>query len=218
MQGEIIPELTNAFADYWNTTRPRRLPELRSPTDRPWSAPVRVTRNVPTALVFPIRYMYLEAIDRANSHVYLTHAYFIPDVDFSKALVDAVRRGVDVRIIVPHHSNHIVADWLSHGLYSMLLEGGVRIFLYQGTMIHAKTATIDGTWATIGTANLDRLSLSWNYEITVDAVSPELAADMEATFAMDLSNSVELTHDEWEKRNVLSKISERILIPLRPLL
>ncbi len=218
LHGEIVPELENAFVDYWNIARPRKLPELESPSERPWAAPVRVTRNVPSSLVFPIRYMYLEAIDRADRYIHLTHAYFIPDNDLTKGLLDAVRRGVDVRIIVPAESNHILADWLSRGLYSTLLRGGVRIFLYQGTMIHAKTATIDGTWATIGTANLDRLSLSWNYEINFDAVSPELAADMEVTFDMDLSNSVELTLDEWEKRSALSKVSEKILIPLRPLL
>jgi cardiolipin synthase len=218
LHGSIVAELENAFVDYWNIARSASLPELESPTGRSWTSPVRVTRNVPSALVFPIRYMYLEAIDRAHSYIYLTHAYFIPDNDLTKALLDAVRRGVDVRLIVPARSNHIIADWLSRGLYSVLLRGGVRIFLYQGTMIHAKTATIDGQWSTIGTANLDRLSLSWNYEINVDAASTDLAADMEKTFAMDLSNSVELTLDDWERRGMLSKVSERILVPLRPFL
>jgi cardiolipin synthase len=179
---------------------------------------MQLTRNVPSALVFPIRYMYLEAIDRASDHIYLTHAYFIPDNDLTKALLDAVKRGVDVRIILPAESNHIIADWLSYGLYSVLLQGGVRIFRYQGAMIHAKTATIDGHWATIGTANLDRLSLSWNYEINLDVIDRDVAAEMERTFRMDLSNSVELTLDEWNRRPHLSKISERILIPLRPFL
>ncbi|WP_211223114.1 phospholipase D-like domain-containing protein [Propionicicella superfundia] len=218
LRGETVAELDNAFVDYWNIARPPALPELDSPTGRGWTSPVRITRNVPSALVFPIRYMYLEAIDRAEKYIYLTHAYFIPDNDLTKALLDAVRRGVDVRIIVPAQSNHIIADWLSRGLYTVLLRGGVRIFRYQGTMIHAKTATIDGEWSTIGTANLDRLSLSWNYEINVDAASPDLAGDMEKTFRMDLANSVELTLDEWERRNLLSKASERILVPLRPFL
>lgn len=218
IRGEGVAELENAFVDYWNLARNEALPELRSPTDRSWTSPVRITRNVPSSLVFPIRYMYLEAIDKASRYIYLTHAYFIPDDDLTKALLDAVRRGVDVRIIVPAASNHIIADWLSRGLYSVLLRGGVRIFLYKGTMIHAKTATIDGQWSTIGTANLDRLSLSWNYEINVDAASPELAADMEKTFSMDLANSEELTLEGWNQRSVLSKVSERILVPLRPLL
>ena len=63
---------------------------------------------------------------------------------------------MDVRIIIPAESNHIVADWLSRGFYSHLLRNGIRLLLYQGAMVHAKTATIDGQWSTIGTANIDR--------------------------------------------------------------
>ncbi len=216
--GEIVAELENAFVDYWNQARSGRLPELESPRDRIWTSPVRISRNVPSALVFPIRYMYLEAIDKAAERLWLTHAYFIPDNDLTKALLDAVARGVDVRIIVPAQSNHIVADWLSRGIYGVLLQGGVRIFLYQHAMVHAKTATIDGTWSTIGTANLDRLSLSGNYEINIEVVSPDLAREMENIFEMDLSNSVELTADQWNGRSALMKLTEQVLVPLRPLL
>lgn len=216
--GEIVSELENAFVDYWNQARPRRLPELPSPRARSWTSPVRISRNVPSAMVFPIRYMYLEAIDKAAERLWLTHAYFIPDNDLTEALLDAVKRGVDVRIVVPAQSNHIIADWLSRGLYGVLLQGGVRIFLYQHTMVHAKTATIDGQWSTIGTANLDRLSLSGNYEINIEIVSAELAAEMEQIFEMDLSHSVELTAEAWSRRPTLSKVSETVLVPLRPLL
>lgn len=216
--GEIVVELENAFVDYWNQAKPSGLPELKSPVERSWTSPVRISRNVPSAMVFPIRYMYLEAIDKAADRLWLTHAYFIPDNDLTKALLDAVKRGVDVRIIVPAQSNHIVADWLSRGIYSVLLTGGVRIFLYQNAMVHAKTATIDGQWSTIGTANLDRLSLSGNYEINIEVANPELAAEMERIFEMDLSNSVELTAADWTRRPAISKLSETLLVPLRPLL
>jgi cardiolipin synthase len=133
-------------------------------------------------------------------------------------LMRAARRGVDVRIIVPAESNHIVADWLSRGFYGQLLRSGVRLLLYQGAMVHAKTATIDGQWSTIGTANLDRLSLLGNYEINIEVFSPDVARQLEEIFAIDSSNTVEMTEGEWKSRHAMVKFSETVLAPLRPLL
>src|SRR5690606_9593441 len=162
---------------------------------------------------FPIRGMYLEAIDRAQHHVWLTHAYLVPDRDMLDALLQAVERGVDVRIVVPAESNHIIADWLSRGFYTTLLKGGVRLFLYQGAMVHAKTATIDGQWSTIGTANIDRLSLLGNYEINVEVFDADAAEQMDQIFAVDAGNCVELTLERLQQRHLLSNFSDSVLPP-----
>jgi cardiolipin synthase len=148
----------------------------------------------------------------------MTHAYFIPDQDILTGLVRAARRSVDVRIIIPAESNHIVADWLSRGFYSQLLRNGIRLFLYQGAMVHAKTATIDGQWSTIGTANIDRISLLGNYEINMEVFNPAVAQQMEEVFAIDSSNTIELTLNDWQRRHAMVKFSETVLSPLRPLL
>jgi len=216
--GEAVADLANAFVDYWNQISPKGSPYLESPTDRAWESPIRVTRNVPSVGVYPIRYSYLEAIDRASERIWLTHAYLIPDDDLTLALLEAADRGVDVRIIVPAESNHIVADWLSRGFYALLLSRGIRLFLYQNAMVHAKTATIDGMWSTIGTANLDRLSLMGNYEINIEITDADVAAEMESIFAMDAGNCIELTLTEWQNRPLAAKISEKVITPLRPLL
>lgn len=126
--------------------------------------------------------------------------------------------GVDVQIIVPQESNHIVADWLSRGFYGQLLASGVKLFLYQGAMVHAKTATIDGQWSTIGTANIDRISLLGNYEINIEVFSPEVAHQLEAIFEVDRGNSRQLSAGEWKSRHAMVKFSETVLAPLRPLL
>jgi len=173
---------------------------------------------VPSVGVYPIRYSYLEAIDRASERIWLTHAYLIPDDDLTLALLEAADRGVDVRVIVPAESNHIVADWLSRGFYRLLLSHGVRLFLYQGAMVHAKTATIDGVWSTIGTANLDRMSLMGNYEINIEITDTDVAAEMQEIFTMDAGNCVELTLEQWQHRSLAAKVSETVLAPLRPLL
>ena len=161
--------------------------------------------------------MYLEAIDRASERIWLTHAYLIPDEDLVAALRAAVNRGVDVRIIVPARSNHVVADWLSRGYYSRLLQSGVRLFLYQAAMVHSKTGTIDGHWSTIGTANLDRLSLWGNYEVNLEITDKGVAHHMEAVFQVDQSNCIELTETRWEQRSWIAKATEAFLSPWRPL-
>ncbi len=216
--GPAVWELRNAFVDFWNRWRTDDLPVLQDVGSQHWLPHLRAARNAPSELVFPIRGLYLDAIDRACSHVYITQAYFIPDADILTALLNASARGVDVRVLVPERSNHVVADWLARGHYATLLRGGVRIFLYQGAMIHAKTATIDGAWSTVGTANIDRLSLTGNYEINLEIVDAQAAGRLEDIFRMDLGNARELTLEEWERRSVLKKVAELVLSPLRPLL
>ncbi|GAA3729369.1 phospholipase D-like domain-containing protein [Salinactinospora qingdaonensis] len=218
MVGPSVWELENAFCDFWNMNRSAHQPALDDVGTTHWNAAIRAHRNVPEQLIYPIRGMFLEAIDRAKEHIYITQAYFIPDREILNALIAAARRGVDVRVLVPYASNHVVADWLSRGCYSTLLRGGVTLWLFQDAMIHAKTATIDGHWSTIGTANVDRLSLTGNYEINVEIFDDGVASHLEAVFANDCTNAWPLTEEEWRRRPLIAKLSEAILSPLRPLL
>ncbi len=190
---------------------------LRSATSE-WEPRIRVHRNVPRLWMFPIRSMYLEAINRAQRNIWMTHAYFIPDEGFVDSLVDAARRGVDVALLLPAKSNHIVADWISRGYFRRMLDAGVSIHRFRDAMVHAKTATIDGSWTTIGTANVDRLSMSGNYEINVEIIDPGLAEALERVFTVDQSNSLELTQAEWEARDIYRRFTEFLPNPLRPLL
>jgi cardiolipin synthase len=220
--GPGVWDLKRAFADFWNLNRRRRF----RPSERPllletastWEPTIRFHRNVPRLWMFPIRSMYLEAIARASKNIWLTTAYFLPDPDFAEALTAAARRGVDVRLLIPAKSNHVVSDWISRGYFSQLLDAGVKVLRYRDAMVHAKTATIDGTWSTVGTANIDRLSLTGNYEINVEIIDPELAGSLEEIFGVDESNSLELTKAEWEARDLYRRFTEFVLNPLRPLL
>jgi len=218
LTGPAVWELRNAFVDFWNRWRTPDLPILEVKGADRWLPTLRAARNSPAELRFPIRNIYLDALERATSHVLITQAYFIPDHDIREALMRAAARGVDVRILVPERSNHVVADWLARGHYAGLLRGGVRIFLYQGAMIHAKTATVDSRWSTIGTANIDRLSLTGNYEINMEIISAPMARTLDEIFAMDLTQAHELTLAEWDDRSVFARIGERFVAPLGPLL
>ncbi|MEI5673989.1 MULTISPECIES: phospholipase D-like domain-containing protein [unclassified Nocardioides] len=220
--GPGVWDLKRAFADFWNLNRRRRIRASERPllleTASTWEPRIRIHRNVPRLWMFPIRSMYIEAINRASVNVWMTQAYFTPDQDFVDAMKEAARRGVDVRLLVPLKSNHIVADWISRGYFSQLLGAGVRIFRFKDAMVHAKTSTVDGSWSTVGTANIDRLSLQGNYEINVEVFDEAFAQTLEEIFATDQSNCLELTQGEWEARDLHRKFTEMILAPLRPLL
>ncbi|MGA8987507.1 phospholipase D-like domain-containing protein [Aeromicrobium sp.] len=218
IEGPAVWDLDNAFIDFWNTHPKRRGASLEQLGRAGWSPQIRAHRNVPRQLMYPIRGMYLEAIDRAQRSIDITAAYFIPDHDILSGLLEARRRGVRVRILVPKVSNHVVTDWLSRGFYGRLLRGGVEIHRYTGHMVHAKTATIDGEWTTIGTANIDRLSLLGNYEINLEILDRGLAAGMQAVFDDDCDKSERLELDEWMRRPMVARVYEWILKPLGPLL
>lgn len=218
IKGPAAWEVENVFIDFWNDHRGAGLPRIADLDARDWDPRIIVYRNDPQLLIFPIRTAYLEAIDRAQRHVYLTHAYFIPDRPILRRLLDAAARGVDVRVLLPEASNHRLADWLARGYYTRCLAGGIRLLLYQNAMVHAKTATIDGIWSTIGTANMDRLSLVGNFEVNVEFYDEPLARQMEGIFLDDASNTREVTLEEWRRRPLLEKLAETMLLPLRPFL
>ncbi|MEO6827955.1 MAG: phospholipase D-like domain-containing protein [Microbacteriaceae bacterium] len=218
LSGPAIFELGHSFAQVWNHLSGRRSARLSPYNAAPWNPPLRAINNIPADLVYPIRAVYLDAISRAQSHIHLTTAYFIPDQQILTALIEAARRGVDVQIMIPEESNHVVADWLSRGFYSALLSEDITLLLYRNAMIHAKTASIDGHWSVVGTANIDRLSLGFNYETVLEVQDSAFAANMELIFQADSGNCRRVTRQEWGTRHPAARVAETALTPLRTML
>ena len=213
LRGPAAAGLTQSFIAFWNRFCPAN-EQIMQRYHRSVDSRIAIGQNEAMRLSFPIRDLYIAAIDQAEQFIFLTTAYFVPDRMLLEALKAAARRGVDVRVLVPWVSNHVVADWISHSYFTDCLQGGVRIFGYRYTMLHAKTCTIDGQWSTVGTCNLDRLSLVGNCEINVGIYSAEFARQMSALFAEDTAERFELTMEQWKSRPWYNKVSERILAPL----
>lgn len=213
IQGLAAADLAQAFTDFWNRQQPasqriiRHYPRRIDPL-------INVRGTNAMRLTFPIRDMYIEAIDRAEHSIRLTNAYFVPDSMLLDALISAAKRGVDVQVLVPWISNHVVVDWLTRGYFTDCLKSGIRVFGYRH-MLHAKTCTVDGQWTTVGTANLDRLSSVGNYEINVEIYGESLAHQMEELFECDTTNAFELKLEEWNLRPWYKRLGEMILSPLR---
>ncbi|MGY8799227.1 MAG: phospholipase D-like domain-containing protein [Longimicrobiales bacterium] len=132
------------------------------------------------------------AAARARQRIWITDAYFVAPRSISEALGAAAQQGVDVRILVPAHNNWPLVRSLSRGGYRFLLESGVRVFEWQGPMIHAKTSVVDGIWCRVGSSNLNSASLMGNWELDVGVLDVSLAGQLEGLFLADLASSSEI--------------------------
>lgn len=156
----------------------------------------------------PIYRAYIEAMQRAESRIWITQAYFAPDDTFLELLGDAAGRGVDVRLIVPGISDSAAILHASRSRYGKLLERGMRIYETTGTFLHAKTAVIDGVWSTVGSSNLDYRSFLHNDEVNAIVMGSYFGSQMEAQFEVDLEATREVTFAEWKRRPYLDRLKE----------
>ena len=167
------------------------------------------------------RFMYrelLNTIKNAKHYLYLTTPYFLPDFNILREMKKASKRGVKVYLLIPKNPNHILIDIGSGTFFNDLLKNKVRIFRYDKSMIHSKTAVADGTWSTIGSLNLDNISLRYNFEGNLVSTDKNFAFGLEKQFLDDLKLSGELTYSQWIKRSLRRKIAEFFIWPFRKLL
>lgn len=155
-----------------------------------------------------IKKAYLRAILRAKKRICITNSYFVPPHWFLTALKKARQRGVEVFILLPRRSDVRIVDYATRALYSRLLKWGVRIFEWEGSVLHAKTAVIDGRWSTIGSSNIDQISFFYNLEVNVVVLGWTFGDKMEGMFWDDLKSSREIRAREWIRRNWLQRLLE----------
>jgi cardiolipin synthase len=175
-------------------------------------------RSSPAAGSFAMYTTFLLAVSAARESISITNPYFVLDRTMQKALVDATRRGVKVRVLVPGEIDHNIVRQASRRQYGDLLRAGIQIYEYAPALLHSKTMVIDGVWATIGSTNLDNRSFALNEELNLILYSRPVARRLERIFEDDLAHSRPVTYAQWRKRPFTSKILEVMALPLRDLL
>ena len=221
LEGPVVKEMHNAFDRMWhradrsNPHAPKHMPKRIKARDREF----RYVTNYPAPHRRHIYSELVDAVRNARKYIYITTPYFVPTPRLMRVLRLAARRGVDVRIMVPEASNHPAADLGARSYFEDLLSSGARIFLYKGEhLIHAKTAIIDGDWATVGSMNLDRISLLYNFEANIITTNGRFAEELIAHFVHDTQSTHEIMLEEWRNRFFTERIPERMIKLIRKFL
>jgi len=210
VEGPVVGELQKLFIETWEKQHGKPLADKAYfPALKVQGKDiVRAIGSTPDAPYSLIYVTLMSAIGNAEKHVYLTNAYFVPDPQLLEALADAARRGVDVKLILPSHSDSDVVFHAGRSHYLALLKAGVRIYERQGALLHSKTALIDGVWSCVGSSNLDWRSFLDNDEINVVVLGREFGQQMQAMFAKDLDASVAIDPATWEGRSPMLRVKE----------
>ncbi|HEX8171662.1 MAG TPA: cardiolipin synthase [Thermoanaerobaculia bacterium] len=219
VEGPVVTQMQFAFMDNWVKSRG----ELLTGLDYfPQLAPrgtqlTQVLKSSPSEGSSAVKLLYIVSIVSAQKSIYLSSAYFVPDLDTIRALEGAVRRGVDVRVIVPGEFTDVpIVRHAGRLFYGHLLRRGIRVFEYQPTMMHAKTMVVDGIWTSVGSSNFDDRSFRLNDEVNVNIYDEGLAAQMEKMFFEDLARSEEITRRRWLQRPWMDRVKERVAGWLKP--
>jgi len=158
--------------------------------------------------------MYLFAISSAHRTIYLTNPYFVPDTGITEAVVKARQRGVKVVLLLPGAIDHEIVATASRAGFGRLLDAGVEIYEYQSGLLHAKTMTIDGVWAMVGSANMDNRSLALNNEISLVAYDRDVAGRLQSIFEEDRSHSQPVDARRWRARSLWKRFWEFLSVPV----
>ena len=150
---------------------------------------------------------YLSAIDHAQSEIIIANAYFVPGRRFRKALIEAAKRGVNVKLLLQGRMEYFLM-FATHAFYHVFLKNGIEIYEYRKSFMHSKVAVIDNYWSTIGSSNIDPFSLLLAHEANIlvqnTAFAHELRADIEASIN---SGAHQVTTQSWAKGNILQRMA-----------
>lgn len=210
IEGPVVAEFQKLFLQTWEK---QKGPALAAKAYFPKLAPqgkdiVRAIGSTPDDPYSLIYLTLISAIGNAEKFVHLTNAYFVPDPQLLKALLDAAARGVEVQLILPSHSDSELVFHAGRAHYAGLLAGGVQIYERQGALLHAKTAVIDGVWSTVGSTNLDWRSFMDNDEVNAVVLGRDFATQMQAMHQQDLDASVRIEPHAWANRPLKFKLKE----------
>ena len=217
IEGPVVAKMQAAFQEHWIKTFQEALtgadqfPALPASGDA--KAQVVTSRSFSVA---PVALLQAVAFTAAEKRIWITNSYCTPTENQVEHLVKAVKRGVDVRLLLPgDHHDQPQTESAGRVAYGKMLEGGVKIFEYQPTMIHVKSVVIDGLFSMIGSSNFDARSSEINEELDVVVYDQNFGREMETTFEKDLAQSREYTLQQFQNRSLWERTTEWLMLPFR---
>lgn len=221
-RGDAIDQMQMRFIKDWNFTAKNGIIQLSEKyfPKRVQFDGVRtqIVSSGPDTQWKNVRNGYFKMMNEAESHIYLTTPYFVPDDGIFEALRVAALSGLDVRIIIPGNPDHFFVYWASMSYLGELLEAGVKVYQYEKGFIHAKVLTIDGTVSSVGSANMDIRSFDLNFEVNAFMYDEDITKVLEDDFKNDLRCCVEITKEWYHRRRWWFKVREAIARLISPML
>jgi cardiolipin synthase A/B len=212
IEGPLVNRLQTVFSENWiEETGEVFAGEQYFPRlEAVGSTPAHVAYSSPAGSVSSVELLHLLAIASARKQILIQNPYFLPDPEDIDVIVEAVARGVDVRIMMPSDSatDAAIVQHASHHRFGALLEGGVRIFEYGKTGLHQKVIIVDGMWSSVGSTNFDDRSFELNDEISVGMIDPEIAAVLMEAWEEDMKHAEEWSVEKWKNRSVAHKLTD----------
>jgi len=217
IEGPVVIFLQAAFAESWLETTGIAIggenffPRL----DPVGNLTGQIVKSSPSGGSFQNYMLFLLSINSAKKSILITNPYFIPDDVMTEALVKAAGRGVRVEILLPGKIDSQLTYTASRSHYGPLLLGGVHVYEYKASLLHAKTIVVDGVWATIGSTNFDNRSFALNQEINLTVYNREIAQRLERIFAADIEYSERITYEQWQSRSLYERVMEMFAFPIK---
>ena len=219
--GPAVEWMQAAFVENWIEAAGEALGgDAYFPRAQPSQGPVavQVVRSSPEGGSYAIYNTLLIALNAARHSVRITNPYFLLDDAMTKAVVDRVRRGVAVEVLVPGTIDHAFVRQASRATWGDLLKAGVKIYEYQPALLHAKTMVIDGRWATVGSTNLDPRSFALSQELNVVVYDRGVARQLDEIFKADVAHAKRIDYATWDDRGLRARLFELVVFPVRDML
>jgi len=210
IEGPAVADLERLFLDNWSQQNGGPLNEADFfPPQKPRDGQVvRIIGSTPDHSE-PLFYItLLSAIRNAEQRIWISTGYFVPTHQEVELLLEAARRGVDVRLLLPSHTDNQFTVDVARSHYGDLLEAGVRIYELQGGVLHSKIAVIDGVWSAVGSSNFDGRSVLFNDEVDAVVLGRETAAQLEEAFSDDIKMSSRIEPGTWKERPLAERFNE----------
>ena len=216
IRGTAARHLEDLFRGTWRDAEcTGKVPPLAAPAVEAGNTLVQIVASSPDDETNDIYATLLSVLAYAQRSVDVTMAYFVPDDTLEKAIKDAARRGVTVRIILPSYSDFSGVFYAGRAHYDELLESGVKLYELENAFLHSKSIVVDGVWSSIGSTNFDWRSFVHNNEISVCVIGEDFAGQMTNMFNTDLADSKEITLATWKKRGFRQRFKEWMWLPIQ---
>ena len=220
VKGDILESLIYSFIIDWNFQKnDTYLPELKREKERELnSTGIQLVTDGPIGHWNNLSLMFLKAISSAKRLIWIQTPYFLPTDALFNALQAAALAHVDVRIMMPENTDSILLHYASFSYVTQCLEAGIKVYLYQPGMLHAKAMVIDDSLVTAGSTNFDFRSFENNFECNLFIHDSTINRKMRDIFYNDMKSCIKIKKEEWRRRPLGQRFLESLLRPISPIL